>query len=84
MGFKDKNRQAVAEKRAEKAQEAWDAGRRGYVLVAPALTGASEGALTALLDEHLAIGWKLHSTAAYQATGGLNSEKVVFTFLRGA
>jgi hypothetical protein len=82
MGLRDKSRQAVAEKRAAKAQEAWEQGRRGYVLRVQALSSNKDETLTPILDEVLAIGWQLQSTAAVFNSTGINTEVVFFTFIR--
>jgi hypothetical protein len=82
MGFRDKMREAAAEKEAENAQEAWDAGSRAFVCRVAAMTSNNPKGVTTTLDAILAIGWQLHSTAAAFNTTGLNTEVLFFTFLR--
>ena len=62
----------------ERAQKAWDEGRRGFVLRTESLR--DEGAMSSALDEALAVGWELRATAAI--TTSINTQVMFFTFVR--
>lgn len=82
MGMLKKGREAAAEKVADDAREAWDAGELAYVARVEAFTSNAGGRLSPIVSAILRIGWQLHSTAVVMNTSGINTEVVFFTFVR--
>jgi hypothetical protein len=66
----------------DKAQDAWDAGKRCYIFRSMAMSILKPEGLNDAVDAMLRMGWDLHSTALVFNTTGLNSEQAMFTFLR--
>jgi hypothetical protein len=83
MGIFKEIGNAVRNDDIKRARTAWDDGQLCFVYKPSALGSLDEDGLNHVIDGMLRVGWELRSTAlAFNAAGGLDMEKGMFTFVR--
>lgn len=76
--------EAVTAATQGRARDAWNAGSHCYVLTLRfELTKVDDAATAKMVDDVMAVGWRLHSTAlTYVERTGFNNITCMFTFVR--